>query len=123
MPVVSELLKRKWIFIGFLVGAVILSIPVPVGLTPLGMRALALVVVAFLFFMTEPIPLPGVALFIAVFEVLLGIEKPGAVAQSFMSDSVFFIMGSLMIATAISKAESGQTNRPRDCPNDGAPCR
>ena len=103
MSVVSELLKRKWIFIGFLVGAGILSIPAPVGLTPLGMRALALVAVTFIFFMTEPIPLPGVALFIAVFQVLLGIEKPSAVAQSFMSDSVFFIMGSLMIATALVK--------------------
>lgn len=103
MPFISGLLKRKWIFIGFLVGLAILSIPIPNGLTPIGMRALALVVVAFIFFMTEPIPLPGVALFIAVCEVLLGIERPTAVAQSFMSDSVFFIMGSLMIATALVK--------------------
>ncbi len=44
-----------------------------------------------------------VALFIAISEVLLGLAKPGIVAQSFMSDSVFFIMGSLMIATALVK--------------------
>lgn len=103
MAIVSELLKRKWIFIGFFVGLVILTLPIPEGLTPIGMRALALVVVTFLFFMTEPVPLPGVALFIAVSEVLLGLEKPTGVAQSFMSDSVFFIMGSLMIAAAIVK--------------------
>ncbi|WDT74372.1 MAG: DASS family sodium-coupled anion symporter [Candidatus Manganitrophus sp.] len=99
----SELLKRKWIFIGLAVGFVMLMIPVPEGLTPVGMKALALVVVAFIFFMTEPVPLPGVALFIAVSQVLLGLEKPTGVAQSFMSDSVFFIMGSLMIAAAIVK--------------------
>ncbi len=103
MPFVSELIKRKWIFIGFAIGAILLSIPIPEGLTPIGMRALALVVVAFLFFMTEPIPLPGIALFIAVSEVLLDLAKPSAVAQSFMSDSIFFIMGSLMIATAVVK--------------------
>jgi len=80
-----------------------LSIPTPEGLSPTGMRTLALLVVVFIFFVTEPIPLPGVALFIAVSEVLLGLAKPGVVAQSFMSDSVFFIMGSLMIATALVK--------------------
>lgn len=103
MALVSALLRRKWIFIGLSVGFVILTIPIPEGLTPVGMKALALVVVAFIFFMTEPVPLPGVALFIAVSEVLLGLEKPTGVAQSFMSDSVFFIMGSLMIAAAIVK--------------------
>ncbi len=103
MSFASWLKKRKWIVIGLLVGAILLSIPVPAGLTPIGMKALALVIVAFIFFITEPIPLPGVALFIAVSEALLGLAKPTAVAQSFMSDSVFFIMGSLMIATALVK--------------------
>lgn len=103
MSFASWLKKRKWIFIGLLVGAILLSAPVPAGLTPIGMKTLALVVVAFIFFITEPIPLPGVALFIAVSEALLGLATPTAVAQSFMSDSVFFIMGSLMIATALVK--------------------
>ena len=103
MALASALLRRKWILIGFSIGFVILAIPVPEGLTPIGMRALALTAVAFLFFITEPVPLPGVALFIAFSEVLLGLEQPTGVAQSFMSDSVFFIMGSLMIAAAIVK--------------------
>jgi len=71
----------------------------------MGMRTLILVLVAFLFFATEAIPLPGVALFIAISEVLLGLASPAAAAQSFMSDSVFFIMGSLMIATALVKQD------------------
>jgi len=103
MFVLALLIKRKWFFIGLLIGAILLSIPIPEGLSPVGMRALALVVVAFFFFITEPIPLPGVALFIAVSQVLLGLATPSAVAQSFMSDSIFFIMGSLMIATALVK--------------------
>jgi len=103
MTFISELFKRRWIFIGFAVGALLLSIPIPEGLSPIGMRALTLVIVTFLFFITEPIPLPGVALFIAVSEVLLGLAEPTVVAQSFMSDSIFFIMGSLMIASALVK--------------------
>lgn len=103
MALLSKLIERRWLFTGFLVGGVLLSMPAPEGLTEMGMRALILVIVVFIFFVTEPIPLPGVALFIAIAQVLLGLAKPTVVAQSFMSDSVFFIMGSLMIATALVK--------------------
>ena len=103
MPLLPILAKRKWIIIGFLLGAALLSFPAPEGLTEAGRRTLTLAIVAFLFFVTEPIPLPGVAFFIAISEVLLGLATPAAAAQSFMSDSVFFIMGSLMIATALVK--------------------
>lgn len=103
MTLFSKLLEKRWIFIAFAVGGFLLSIPTPEGLSPRGMRTLALLAVVFIFFVTEPIPLPGVALFIAISEVLLGLAKPNVVAQSFMNDSVFFIMGSLMIATALVK--------------------
>ena len=59
--------------------------------------------VAIILFVTEPIPLPAVALLIVVGQViLLGLDS-SAVAQSLMSDSVLFIMGSLMLAVAIVK--------------------
>jgi sodium-dependent dicarboxylate transporter 2/3/5 len=99
----SWVLHRRWIFISFGAGAVLLSLPTPSGLSNIGMRTLGLVVSAFLLFLTEAVPLPAVALLIAIFEVLLGIGTPAAVAQSFMNDSVFFIMGSLMLAAALVK--------------------
>ena len=34
-------------------------------------------------------------------EVILGVDTPDGVASSFMSDAVFFIMGSLMLAVSI----------------------
>mgnify|MGYP003322279202 CR=1 FL=1 len=34
-------------------------------------------------------------------EVVLGVDTPNGVASTFMSDAVFFIMGSLMLAVAI----------------------
>ena len=49
----------------------------------------------------EPIPLPAVALLILVLEVVFGIATADEAATSFMSDAVFFIMGSLMLAVAI----------------------
>jgi sodium-dependent dicarboxylate transporter 2/3/5 len=96
-------LRRRWIFVSFAAGAVLLCLPTPPGISTMGMRTLGLVVSAFILFLTEAVPLPAVALLIAIFEVLLGIAEPGAVAQSFMSDSVFFIMGSLMLAAALVK--------------------
>jgi len=49
----------------------------------------------------EPIPLPGVALLILILQVGFGVATADEVAASFMSDAVFFIMGSLMLAVAI----------------------
>ena len=47
------------------------------------------------------IPLPAVAILILILEVIFGIDTPNGVSESFMSDAVFFIMGSLMLAVAI----------------------
>lgn len=72
-------------------------------LTSEGMTVLAITLMSVIFFITEPIPLPTVPLLIAVLQVVAGINSPNAVARSFMSDAVFFIMGSLMLAVALVK--------------------
>lgn len=46
-------------------------------------------------------PLPGIAFIIIILEVYFGIGDANSIAKSFMSDAVFFIMGSLMLAVAI----------------------
>jgi len=97
------LVERKWLLVGFLLGGVMQALPTPPGLTHEGMEVLTITVVATLFFITEAVPLPTVALMIAVFQVLLLGIPSKEVARSFMSDSVFFIMGSLMLAVAIVK--------------------
>ena len=45
--------------------------------------------------------MPAVAILILIMEVTLGVDSPDGVAASFMSDAVFFIMGSLMLAVSI----------------------
>jgi sodium-dependent dicarboxylate transporter 2/3/5 len=56
---------------------------------------------ATMLFITEAIPLPTVPLLIIVGQVVLLRVDPTTVAQSLMTDSVLFIMGSLMLAVAI----------------------
>ncbi len=95
--------ERRWFWLALVVGALMLSLPTPVGLTRAGMIVLTISVVATILFVTEPIPLPTVALLIIIAQVvILGLDSSD-VARSLMSDSVLFIMGSLMLAVAVVK--------------------
>ena len=61
---IHYLWEKRWFFISLAVGAVMILAPVPEGLTKDGMIVLAMSVMATIMFITEPIPLPGVALLI-----------------------------------------------------------
>jgi sodium-dependent dicarboxylate transporter 2/3/5 len=103
MQILRILFARRWLIVGLLVSGILLLIPPPEGLTPQGMRALALLAMTMIFLITEPIPLPATALLIAVGQVFLGLGDSNQIAHSYMSDAVFFIMGSLMISIALVK--------------------
>jgi sodium-dependent dicarboxylate transporter 2/3/5 len=95
--------KRRWFIITCILGAVLMALPTPPGLTPDGQIVLVMSLMATLLFITEPIPLPSVALMIVIGQVvLLGLDS-NTVARSLMTDSVLFIMGSLMLAVAVVK--------------------
>lgn len=95
--------QRRWFFIAMGVGAAMMAVPPPDGLSQKGMTVLTMSVVATILFVTEPVPLPTVALLIVVGQViLLGLDST-SVATSLMNDSVLFIMGSLMLAVAVVK--------------------
>src|SRR5437867_78003 len=96
-------IQHKWLLFALLIGGLLLIPPPPQGLEPHARQALVIALVAMILFITEPIPLPAIALLIAVFQVLFSIASPSEVAQTFMNDSVFFILGSLMLAVAIVK--------------------
>ncbi len=100
--------EKRWFFIAMAVAAAMLYAPTPPGLTREGWIVLTMSVTATILFITEPVPLPTVALMIICGEVLLlGIEST-EVAQSLMTDSVLFIMGSLMLAVAVVKQKLDQ---------------
>ncbi|HUF44083.1 MAG TPA: DASS family sodium-coupled anion symporter [Aestuariivirgaceae bacterium] len=100
--------EKRWFFVSLLAGFIFLSLPTPEGLTYEGQVVLAMSLVATMLFITEPVPLPTVALLIIVGQVLLLKLEPTHVAQSLMTDSVLFIMGSLMLAVAIVKQKLDQ---------------
>ncbi len=94
---------KRWFIIAMLIGWGMMQLPLPEGLSHHGMVVLAMSVMATILFITEPVPLPTVALLIIVGQVvLLGIDS-SVVAKSLMKDSVLFIMGSLMLAVAVVK--------------------
>ena len=95
--------EKKWFFIAMIVGGFMLHLPIPPGLTEEGMIILTMSVVAVILFVTEPVPLPTVALLIVVGQVVLMGHDSSEVAKSLMTDSVLFIMGSLMLAVAVVK--------------------
>src|SRR5262245_56082165 len=94
-------IQHRWLLYAFGAGALTLLLPLPPDLSVHGRQALVIAGVTMILFITEPIPLPAIALLIAVSQVLFGIARPSEVAHTFMNDSVFFILGSLMLAVAI----------------------
>ena len=93
--------RKRWLIAAFTISLFLFYIPSPVSLSPEAHRTLIIVVIVLILIIGEVIPLPAVAILILILEVVLGIDTPNGVATSFMSDAVFFIMGSLMMAVAI----------------------
>ena len=95
--------EKRWFFVAMAVGYFMLQLPLPEGLSRDGMIVMAMSVMATIMFVTEPVPLPTVALLIIVGQVLLLGLDSNEVAATLMTDSVLFIMGSLMLAVAVVK--------------------
>jgi len=95
--------QKKWFILAMVVGFILSLLPTPSGLSLEGYRIIIIVITALMMIITEPIPLPAIAIYILVFEVMLGINDADGIAHSFMNDAVFFIMGSLMLSVAIIK--------------------
>jgi sodium-dependent dicarboxylate transporter 2/3/5 len=93
--------QKRWLIIIAILGVVMYQLPYPDSISPSGYRTLILSIIVISLIITEPVPLPAVALLIAVLEVAFHIAPAAEVAKTYMNDSVFFIMGSLMMAVAI----------------------
>jgi solute carrier family 13 (sodium-dependent dicarboxylate transporter), member 2/3/5 len=95
--------KRRWFIITMVLGFLFMNLPTPEGLSHDGQIVLVMALMATMLFISEAIPLPTVPLLIIVGEVVLLKLDPTVVARSLMTDSVLFIMGSLMLAVAVVK--------------------
>jgi solute carrier family 13 (sodium-dependent dicarboxylate transporter), member 2/3/5 len=95
--------KRRWFIVSLILGLSLMTAPTPAGLTHEGQIVLVMSLMATIMFITEPVPLPSVALMIIVGQVIFLKLDSNKVAASLMTDSVLFIMGSLMLAVAVVK--------------------
>ena len=94
--------QKRWLII-IAMGAILMyHLPYPGSISPSGYRTIILGVIVISLIITEPIPLPAVALLIAVLEVSFHIAPATEVAKTYMNDSVFFIMGSVMKKSFLS---------------------
>ena len=93
--------RKKWLITSFGLCFLFFYLPSPEGLSSNGHRTLIIVIIALILIVSETIPLPAVAILILIMQVILSLDTADGVASSFMSDAVFFIMGSLMMAVAI----------------------
>ena len=108
MPIFTDFLihyiwEKRWFFFALIVGIGIWLAPVPEGLSKDGQIVLSMSIVATILFISEPIPLPGVALLIILGQIFLLGHDSSLVAKSLWNDSVLFILGSLMLAVAVVK--------------------
>ena len=91
----------------FAVGAAVMMMPTPAGLSITGQKALGLFAAILVLWATEPVPLPIVSLLMVPAAIFTGaVPAKGAVAktlESFATSSAFLIAGSLIMSEAMSK--------------------
>ena len=77
---------KKWFYVAMLVGALMMQLPLPDGLSHEGLIVLTMSVVATILFVTEPVPLPTVALMIICAQVLNEARRCPSVKASAIAD-------------------------------------
>jgi solute carrier family 13 (sodium-dependent dicarboxylate transporter), member 2/3/5 len=93
--------------VGVALGVILFLLPAPEGLSASGMDTLALFALLIYFWATEALPLPVTALCAGVGLVLLGVvEKPNEAWSPYAQDTIFFLLGSLILADAVTKTDT-----------------
>lgn len=93
--------QKRWFLYTIIVGLVLILFPHPPGLTRQGYIAIIILVTSLILIIKEPIPLPAIAIYMLITQIYGGIDSADGIAEAFMNDAVFFIMGSLMLAVVI----------------------
>lgn len=96
--------RRLGLWLGPLVFVGLLLVPVPDGLTPVGLRTGAVVALMAIWWVTEAVPIPVTALLPLALFPLLGILDMGATAAPFANELIFLFMGGFFIAAAMERS-------------------
>lgn len=112
-PLSVVVLSKSARFIAFIAIAVMfwlmVSWPLPKGLTPAGQKALAIFITCLILWVSQILPLAITSLFAIVSLPLLGVMDKAKAYSLFGNEAVFFIMGAFILAAAMVK--SGLSSR------------
>ena len=101
---IDEWRHRLGLPLAIVVTVAIWILPVPAGLTPVGLKCLALFGGIFVLYLTEAVPLPITSLAIVPLAVLMGIAAPKDALEGFGSTSVYLLVSAFILATAMVKS-------------------
>ncbi len=102
-----ELRNLRKMAIGVLLATILFLLPTPDGLSVQGKQTMALFAAVVFFWATEALPLPVTALCAGVGLVLTGIaENPNDAWGPYAQDTIFFLLGSLILADAVTKTDT-----------------
>jgi solute carrier family 13 (sodium-dependent dicarboxylate transporter), member 2/3/5 len=96
-------IQRAGLLLGPALGVLILLLPPPSGLDPMGWRTAAVTVLMAVWWMTEAIPIPATALLpLALFPVL-GILPMSAASAPYANPLIFLFLGGFLLALAMER--------------------
>ncbi len=101
--------RRFSLVLGPLLGACVLAMPTPEGLTLEGQRGLAILVLCVVWWLLTPVALPVTSLLGMALLPLLGVFSPEEAMALFGNQAVFFVIGVFVIAAAM--LQSGLSTR------------
>lgn len=96
--------KGIWLVACIVIYLIISSLPAPEGLTPIGQKSMALMVVAVIAWVTEIVPIAVSSLVLVFMQHLIGTEKMGPAVQSFANPTLLFVLSSFFLAIALSSS-------------------
>ncbi|MGB0653182.1 MAG: SLC13 family permease [Thermoplasmatota archaeon] len=105
-PVLDRRAYRK-MAVGVLLALILFLLPTPEGLSDDAMNTLALFVLIIYFWATEALPLPVTALLAGVGLVVLRVvDHSNDAWEPYAKDTIFFLLGSLILADAVTKTDT-----------------
>ena len=101
-----DLWRKKWgIPLALAAAAAVWAWPAPVGLSPIGHRALIVFAGVFVIYLTEAISLVVTSLAMVPLLVMTSLAKPNEALAPFASTSVYLLIAAFILATAMVKTK------------------
>lgn len=95
--------QRLGLFLGPVLFGLLLVLPTPAGMPPLGMKVAAVTVLMAVYWIMEAIPMAATALMPIALFPLLGVMPTDKVTESYANHLIYLFMGGFLIAAAIEK--------------------